>query len=272
MNNSQRRKTAEATLQIIEAGAYHNQRGELVSIKAETDFAVENSRLFRVEDFPRQWSLAKNAEVTLIEVTAETTLAAAQRISAEDENPLVLNFASAKNPGGGFLSGAQAQEETLARSSSLYPCLMAHFEMYEANRKGNTCLYSDAMIYSPRAPVFRGDDGNLLDAPYQASFLTAPAVNAGAVKKQEANNVGRIETVNRERARKVFWIANHYGHQTLILGAWGCGVFGNEPKHIARIFSELLRGEFSHCFAHVVMAIYDNTPQQETYRAFQNAF
>lgn len=104
MKRETRVETANNTLQIIENGNYRNNLGETISIKDETDFAVKNTKLFRTEDFPENFDLTKLATETKFEVTDETTLEAAKRICNEDEtaNPFVLNFASAKNPGGGF--------------------------------------------------------------------------------------------------------------------------------------------------------------------------
>lgn len=274
MNNAKRTELAQDTLRVIENGSYRNNLGETISIKEETDRAVEGSKLFRPEDFPETFELVKNKAGTQIELTDETTLEAAKRICAEDENanPFVLNFASAKNPGGGFLRGTQAQEESIAYASVLYPCLTAHFSMYEYNRGRNTSLYSDWMIYSPRVPVFRNDDGSLTQSPYFPTFLTSPAVNAGAVRQNEPQKAHLIDAVNRERARKFLWIANREGHQTLILGAWGCGVFQNIPAEIARMFKELLTGEFANCFERVIMAIYDRTPPKTVYNAFAEIF
>lgn len=274
MNNKNRKEIAEETLQIIENGTYRNGLGETILIKDETDQAVENTKLFRTEDFPETFVLTKITNQTKFEITDETTLEAAKRICKENENanPFILNFASAKSPGGGFLAGAQAQEESLARSSSLYPCLTANIEMYEFNRRGTSYLYSDWMIYSPKVPVFRNDDGSLTDKPYLVSFMTSPAVNAGVVKQKEPNNVHLIEKTNRERARKFLWIANKENHKILILGAWGCGVFQNDPQEIAEIFSDLLKGEFANCFEQVIMAIYDKTPTQKVYQEFVKMF
>ncbi len=274
MNNKNRKEIAEETLQIIENGTYRNGLGETVSIKNETDFAVENTKLWRAEDFPTNFDLTKSEFAIKIEVTDETTLEAAKRICKENENtnPFVLNFASAKSPGGGFLAGAQAQEESLARSSSLYHCLTANIEMYEFNRRETSCLYSDWMIYSPKVPVFRNDDGSLTDKPFLVSFMTSPAVNAGIVKQKELDNVHLIEKTNRERARKFLWIANKENHKILILGAWGCGVFQNDPQEIAQIFDDLLKEEFANCFERVIMAIYDITLTKKVYNSFVEVF
>jgi uncharacterized protein (TIGR02452 family) len=274
MKKTTRIGTAKDTLEIIERGNYRNNMGKTVSIKDETDFAVKNAKIYRIEDFPSEFNLTKIKEATNFEVTDETTLEAAKRVCQEnaDENPFILNFASAKNPGGGFLSGSQAQEESLARSSSLYATLTANFEFYEFNRSGHSCFYSDWMIYSPQVPVFRNDDGSLVETPYLATFLTSPAVNAGVIKQNEPDKVHLIETVNRERARKFLWLANNFGHQTLILGAWGCGVFQNDADSIAEMFAELLKGEFANCFNRVIMAIYDTTPTRKVYQAFVEVF
>ncbi|MBY8821009.1 TIGR02452 family protein [Sphingomonas colocasiae] len=274
MNRAARVKLSEETLKIIETGAYQGPRGGQVSIRDAADRALERTILFRDGDFPESPALTRITESTVFEVTGETTVSAASRIlgSVDGDDPFILNFASAMNPGGGFLSGSQAQEESLARSSSLYACLMARFDMYAHNRGRSSKLYSDWMIYSPAVPVFRNDDGRLLDRPYLATFLTSPAVNAGAVRQNQPDRVGLIDATNRERARKLLWIANRNGHRVLILGAWGCGVFGNDPATIAAMFDDLLRGEFAGCFERVIMAIYDRTADNGVYKAFAARF
>lgn len=207
MKRNSRVETAKETVEIVERGFYQTAAGETVEIKSETELAVKNSRLFRPADFPAEFELSRAFAGTNYAVTGETTIAAIRRVCSDNElaNPFVLNFASAKNPGGGFLSGAQAQEESLARSSALYACLTANFAMYEYNRRYSTPFYSDYMIYSPLVPVFRHDDGSFFEKPLLASFLTAPAVNAGVVKQQTPEKVDLIESVNRERARKFLW-------------------------------------------------------------------
>lgn len=261
-------------MELIEKGSYVNNLGEEVSVREATDEAVAKTVLYRDDDFPATIEFVKRFDKTIIELTDESTLEAAKRICRDDPdaNPFVLNFASARNPGGGFLSGAQAQEESIARSSSLYPTLMSNFAMYEYNRGRKSCLYSDWMIYSPRVPVFKNDDGSLVRTPYLATIMTSPAVNAGVVREREPENAQRIDEVNRERARKFLWIATKESHSKLVLGAWGCGVFRNDPQAISSMFAELLNGEFQNCFARVVFAVYDRTHNKAVYSAFEKVF
>ena len=278
MNRSSRASTARETLEIMERGEYRSPSGRVVRIADGLASALEGTRLYRPEDFPDQVAGCggrQGAPEVRAEVTPETSLQAARRLAADAARPdvLCLNFASAKNPGGGFLSGSQAQEESLARSSALYACLTSRREMYEFNRGAGTSLYSDHMIYSPRVPVFRDDDGRLLDEPYPLSFITAPAVNAGAVRRNEPERVDSILPTMRRRLARALWVAADRRHPALILGAWGCGVFQNDPASVAGLFAEALGpgGPFHGCFRQVVYAVYDRSPAQEVISAFRRA-
>lgn len=271
MKNMSLVEIALETLKVIENGFYVNNMRTEVSIQKETEFAVQSSESIRPEDFPEKFELKRIDGETKIEVTDETTLEEAKRICKEnaDENPFVLNFANGFQPGGGFLVGAVAQEESLARASSLYTCLTANMEMYEFNRLNRTELASDWMIYSPKVPVFRNDDASFLEKPYYITILTSPAVCVRNFSEKEiAENADLIYSVNRERIRKFLWLANHKGHQTLILGAWGCGAFRNKVEDIAETFHDLLKNEFANCFERVIFAIYDTTPKQNVYKTF----
>jgi uncharacterized protein (TIGR02452 family) len=278
MNRSSRASTAEETLEILERGEYRSPSGRVVRIADEVASALNGTRLYRPEDFPEELAGCegrRGAQDVRVEVTAETSLQAARRLAADAARPdvLCLNFASAKHPGGGFLSGSEAQEESLARSSALYACLNSRREMYEFNRGAGTSLYSDHMIYSPRVPVFRDDDGGLLEEPYAVSFITAPAVNAGAVRSNEPGRAGSILPAMRGRLARVLWAAVRHRHPALVLGAWGCGVFRNDPAMVAGLFAEALGpgGPFHGCFGRVVYAVYDRSLTREVISAFRRA-
>ncbi|MEZ4709356.1 MAG: TIGR02452 family protein [Caldilineaceae bacterium] len=212
---------------------------------------------------------------TVVQVVNCTTLAAAKSLIDDGfANPLCLNFASAKKPGGGFLSGAQAQEEYLARASGLYASLTQRMAYYNRNRACRSALYTNHIIYSPNVPVFRRDDDGLMVEPYSVSIVTAPAVNAGAVRKNERRNVAKIRPCMEERIGSVLAVARQHGHRTLVLGAWGCGVFRNDPADVAQWFAEALRADtrFAGAFEKVVFAVLDLAEGAPTLHAFQSVF
>lgn len=273
MKKTHRTSIAKDTLEIIERGFYKKPDGSVVSIANQMSRALAGTRLYRPDDFPEEITPSGASDKTIVEVTGETALEATARLIREKSlATLCLNFASAKNPGGGFLKGSQAQEESLARSSGLYPTLLRMREMYDYHRTQETCLYSDHMIYSPDVPVFRNDDGDLLDAPYPVTFLTSPAVNAGVVLQNEPENAGRIREVMARRIHRVLWVAREHGHRTLVLGAWGCGVFRNDPGMIAELFDEALRpgGIFHGDFTHIVHPVYDTSSERNIFNAFDS--
>ena len=212
---------------------------------------------------------------TEFEVILETTLQGCARMSAaiddsmklesgedtnleKSEHPIIgcLNFASAKNPGGGFLRGTMAQEESIAYSSALYLALKDN-PMYNYNRDNlHDGLYSDYMIISHQVPVFRNDNRELLDKPYNITFLTVPAVNAGIARSYGITEDVITKTM-KQRADKLLAMAYQHNIEILILGSWGCGVFQNDIEMVAGLFVELLTTKYNGCFKQVVFSILD---------------
>lgn len=276
---SQRAQIASDTLAILDKGKYATTSGRIISVREAFNFALKHSVLYCPESFlevfqNRDQLLTASSKVpTKFEVRDCTTLEAARQLCAVDSglDVFCLNFASAKHPGGGVLGGSQAQEESLARSTGLYPCIAQMTEMYETNKVFGSCLYTDHMIYSPKVPVLRDDEGNLLEHTYSISILTSPAVNAGAVKPNERN---QIERVMLQRMEKILSLAVIHGHHTLILGAWGCGVFKNEPGKVAEWFHKhLVQGiTFKGIFQKVIFAISDSSEEKRFIQPFTDRF
>jgi uncharacterized protein (TIGR02452 family) len=205
-----------------------------------------------------------------IEVTQESLFQACYRLAVEHkiENIAALNFASPTKPGGGFLNGAQAQEEMIARSSGLYPCIVQFHEMYAFGREACGPLASDYIIYSPTVPYFRADDGTLCEHPFCVSIITAAAVNAGACATLEEKNSVR-ETM-KARLRKIMLVAIEHGARALVLGAFGCGVFKNDPTAIATIQGELWVNEgLGQHFDLVVNPVFCTSGRTYTYDRFR---
>ena len=268
-------KIANQTIDILNNGYYLNRNNERVEIKNSLEKAVNGSILYRPDDFDTLENksnliIDKKRYNTIIEVTGESSIEAAIRLASE-KNVACLNFAYAKNPGGGFLGGAQAQEESLARATGLYPCINQMHEMYEYNKKLRTCIYSNYMIFSNQVPVIRDSNDNLLDNICEVSMITSPAVNTGVIKRQEPSKIASIENVMRRRISMIFNIALVNQVETLILGAWGCGVFQNDPAIIAQLFAEQLNGKYKNAFKKIVFAILDN-PKKSTIEQFNKVF
>ena len=230
MDKDQRRKIAAETVKFIKDGHF-----PIPKYRATYDLGVD--RLVRETRFYGPGSLDRK---TLIEVKAQTTLQAAQELAATTGDVGVLNFASGKNPGGGFLRGTQAQEETLARSSALYASLSSYTARpyYMAHKEGKDPRYSDRMLFTSEVPVFRDDAGNLLEKPYYVHVLTAAAPNRRAlVESGEDFDDVELQRIIRARVRKILHIFDSYHIRTLVLGAWGCGVFGNSPQSVSEPFA-----------------------------------
>ena len=279
---------AKQTLAILEAGSYEAPSGATVTIRDQVAAAIAGTELFTPDGLDQLLHPAEAPErdaanrdagsgTPRIEVTDETTQIAAHRLTLEEDvdHLVLLNFASARNPGGGFINGAKAQEEDVTRCSALHPCLTREsvWRYYEVNRATSSLIYTDHLIYSPAVPFFRTRSRNLIERPFLSAIITAPAPNAGQVLRRDPDALPRIEQALRRRAGKILALAEARGHRNLLLGAWGCGVFQNVPATVADAFGAWLEGQrFAGAFDRVVFAVYDSTKDKRVRRAFEARF
>ena len=279
MSSSHRNASLEGvardTMSIVAAGAYTAPSGARVDLARSVKAAISGTRMFDSAELDQLLDTASAATSSpasaRVEVTLETTQEAAHRLVADEKinDVAVLNFASAISAGGGFLRGARAQEEDIARCSALYACLQTQTEFYAFHRMASSELYSDRMIYSPRVPFFRIHSEELLEQVYEASVITAAAPNAAKIRGAGPGRAAEIEAIFRRRAGKVLALGEAKGHRTLVLGAWGCGVFGNDPAMAADSFGTWLEGvRFRGSFERVVFAVYDQRPERPSHTAF----
>ncbi|WP_329128829.1 TIGR02452 family protein [Streptomyces sp. NBC_01476] len=281
------RNIAGQNKQIMAAGGYLAPSGRWVELGPAVEAAAAGTRLYGPAPVavPAGRDSGPGARIT---VTAEGSTEAARRLAEAGGGPVaVLNFASARNPGGGYVNGAQAQEEALYRASALHPCLLRAPEFYAHHRAHRSAFYSDRVIHSPAVPVFRDDRGALLEVPFRAGFLTSPAPNAGVIARTMPERVAEIGPALDARAERVLEVAAAVdtggessrpaaggGYRRLVLGAWGCGVFRNDPARVAAAFAALLtgNGRFARAVDEVVFAVLDGQPDAPVRAAFEAAF
>ncbi|KAH9927771.1 uncharacterized protein B0H18DRAFT_1118300 [Fomitopsis serialis] len=267
------RKIAEETLDAIEEGSYtlkrtkHDLRTSVALAKKKTQYYAPDSLLsgWSATPSPRPgWSA--DTGISVLEVSTlegARLLSAVQQagqVGAPPSRVGILNFASATKPGGGFRNGAQAQEESIARSSTLYPTLttslsQTFYSVHERDRKDG--FYTHAMIYSPGVIVFRDDDGGWVE-PLDVDVLTSAA--------------GKIETVMRERMARILYLFEKQGVKSLVLGSFGTGVFRNNVGLVANVWADLLvepGARFKTTFDHVVFAILGRATFEEFERVFE---
>ncbi len=261
------RELARVALRVLENGTYYTNN-QTVSIADALQKSVAGTVSIRPGDtLPALPGGAMPADTLTVSIANETSLSAAKRLVDAGKRPLVLNFANAVEPGGGFLSGSTAQEEYLCHRSGLYETIR-HDGMYSFHRAmgDGSYLASEWAILSPEVPVFRGDNGYLLPDPYTVSVLTCAAPVARKVGLKTATEA--MQT----RVDRVLQIARAYGYRSLVLGAWGCGAFHNDPVAIAAFFRDALTDTYLGAFDDAVFAITDWSPERQYLAPFRDAF
>lgn len=226
---------------------------DLVELTRE---ARENSRVYPVNF--RSTRLYKVWE-TEIQVREDTTFAAA-RDNLHLGRVAVLNFANPHYPGGGVFQGAKAQEECLCRSSNLYPCLedgRVFEEYYRYHQKSTDYDFSDRLIYTPGVTVFK-DDSPVPQPMKENEWFRVDVITCAAPYLAKRRYVNRtvLDHLFRSRIRNILEAAMENEADVLILGAFGCGAFGNPPQVVAGAFHQVLQEQRYHgAFRRIVFAI-----------------
>lgn len=192
----------------------------------------------------------------------------------------VLNFASGTNPGGGVERGSPAQEESLCRCSTLYPvltaCELLGRTYYDRHRRLHDARYTDSCIYTPHITVFKTDTNCPERMPIgkwkQVDVISCAAPNLRAIQSSKGPAITPEELLelHKARARRIFHVAAIFKVDTLILGAFGCGAFGNPPDIVARAYREILE-EFDQYIPKVEFAVYCTPGDSWNYEAFARA-
>ena len=220
---------------------------------------------------------------------AEIVISQKRSLEAASEYPLnkvcVHNFASASNPGGGVTRGSNAQEECLCRCSSLYFCLNTKRmweQFYAPHRAMHNPIHNDDIIYTPSVVVFKTDtaEPKLLQEKdwYKVNMITCAAPNLRN-RPSNAYNTGdgkvsvnvtdkELFDIHVKRLRRILDVALVNGNEVVILGAFGCGAFTNNPEVVAEAAKKVIK-EYRQAFVAIEFAIYCSPWDSENYKIFK---
>lgn len=280
MKREDYKKIANETIRICKEKKYlmDNKKIILEEMKMMETIAYSPKELERklgetihtIQSVTKENPSRKEHRITVEEMD---TLVAATKFLEIGECPVVLNFANPYVPGGKFLEGTIAQEESICQRTTLYASLTSNTakNMYEYNQIASSPLYTDYMLYSPNVYLIRDEAYELIPPRNVFSVITAAAVSIthAAMNEPQYN----IDQAMLERIRKILTIAILHKKRTIILGAWGCGAYGNSPDSVSRYFEQvLIREGFLNFFDHVMFAIKDTTKDKKNLRTFQNVF
>ena len=256
------------------------------ALHAASAASVQNTVLYPAGKTP---ALPENRPFdTSVSVTKERSFQAAVRLRKEypDAEIAVHNFASATNPGGGVTRGSRAQEECLCRCSTLYPALAApalRDSYYQFHKDRHDVRYTDACIYTPGVVICKSDTDFPERLP-QEDWVTVDILTCAAPNLRESPynrmNPGSGSSVklsenelydlHLQRARHLLSVAAANGDEVLVLGAFGCGAFQNDPSVVAKAYKDVMQ-EFGGRFLHVTFAVFCTERETRNFDAFSAA-
>jgi len=245
---------------------------EIKILSDAVEKSIKETKLYIPEDYPEiNKSISKNE--CKIKVTKERTFEASRKLHAlyPECRIGVLNFASATNAGGGVTKGSSAQEESLCRCSTLYPCLNTKelsYKFYQMHRNKKDLRYTDTCIYTPDIIVIKSDTAFPETIPqkewFKTDVLTCAAPNLRS-KPYNRMNPGSAEPIHlsdkelleihKKRGSHILNIAVSNNIEALVLGAFGCGAFQNNPNTVAKAYAEIIP-EYKKYFHEIRFAVY----------------
>ncbi len=263
------------TVELVNNGFYYTEEGLKVHF-AQTENMVAGTRFysdaFSVQNIPQ------NPRQTIVEVVNADCLDEGVRLQDMGYNPAILNMASRRNPGGGVTTSAGAQEETISRRTNIFRSLY-QFAPYAGQYGVSKLRFQYPLdrnfggVYSPCVSIFRSDEKSgymLLSQPRMIAFISVAGMNRPALTQNGMIVDSLVEPV-KHKIRTIFRIGLQHGHDALVLGALGCGAFRNPPRHIARLFHEVMNeAEFANKYKHIVFAILEDHNSHQKHNAEGN--
>ena len=261
-------KVANETIRICKEAKYEAEGTQVVFPQGRYDSAELITPKMGEDLLAAEAKAKDSGKMCRILVQNSDSYAAARAY----DHALVMNFANAHNPGGGFRMGATAQEEALCRCSTLYESITSKdaAEMYKYNNTHISNVESDYMLISPEVLVFRNENLDLLKEPFRTAVLTVPAPNRFGAAMFASSE--KIRDTFLRRIRIMLRAAAERGYRDLVLGAWGCGAFGNKPEEVAGYFRQvILEEKEGAAFDTICFAIY-GSENGKNITAFREVF
>jgi len=254
---------------------------EHVALKEAIKSSITEQKLIK-QDVKLQVEKQVYTEPAKVIVSKKRSYEAAEAYKGQKVG--VHNFASATNPGGGVTRGSSAQEECLCRCSNLYFCLNTP-EMwdgfYRPHRKERNSLHNDDIIYTPDVVVFKSDTSHPELMPenkwYKVNVLTCAAPNLRPKPSNDYNPDDGIAVkitdkellaLQEKRLGKVLDVAVMEGNEVVILGAFGCGAFDNNPDIVARAAANVVK-EYRFAFKTIEFAVYCSAWDKRNFETFE---
>ena len=278
-------------LDIFRDGAYRTETDRVVTLPVSGAF-VENSEMFSAPIELKNDTIGDRPLLYhFVQVVNQDCILATRDLVEQGYNPAVLNMASLYHPGGGVLQGSGAQEEELCRRSTLAISLYQFSlpggrygdlaDMVRVKRRAERYPMDNTYggIYSPDITFFRGtqEEGYaLLDETFQAAVISVASLNYNPKHGHNTLDNGNIpeadKPILKEKIRTILRIGALKGHDSLVLGALGCGAFCTPPAQMARLFHQVIdEPEFQGRFRKIVFAIIDSA-SSNNYKPFLKEF
>lgn len=268
----------------VQLDIFNNNKTIFEAWKYETlgrdvDFPVARQELLDATKVYREKVSAAevpaNYKTTKTGCANEDSVVVAKSLIDQGLNPAILNLADAYHAYGKYNGGASAQEESLCRASTLSLTLYQYYNKQWAKKASVPFREESAYpmdirfggIYSPKVTVFRDNVKTgfaLREEPFQTSIISVAALNFR--EGHEHNNLEyrsedggfneEGEGIMRDKIRTIYRIALLNGHDSLVLGAFGCGVFKLKLELVSALFKEILdEKEFKGKFHTIVFAL-----------------
>lgn len=263
MYKEDRIKIYNETLKIVEDGHYTPSSGDTINIVDE-DRMVDGTVFYTKAASVDHEKLQRYD--TEIKVENKDCLYVARELVMDGYQPIVLNMASERIPGGGVISGSGAQEENLFRRTNLFKSLYQFHDVgkeYGVKQRKERYPLNERYggIYTPFVTVFRGGEDvgyQLLDDPYAISVVSVAAMRRPQTTK-DGKLVNNAIRATKFKIAQMLDIALEHGHDTIVLSAFGCGAFKTPPAEMATLFKQAFESKrYKGAFKKVIFAIIEN--------------